>query len=115
MLNRLLWAFGSEHQNTEDPTERGKYGMLSGGVGIALNLLLFAGKLTAGILSGAVSVTAAAFNNLTDAASPVAPLLCFRLAGQKAYAHHPLGHGRTEYLAGPNVSLPFILLWVELG
>lgn len=115
MPNRLLWAFGSEHQNTEDPAERGKYGMLSGGVGIALNLLLFAGKLTAGVLSGAVSVTADAFNNLTDAASSVVTLVGFRLAGQKADADHPFGHGRMEYLAGLMVSLLIMLVGVELG
>lgn len=104
-----------EQQNTETAAGRGKYGMLSGGVGITLNLLLFAGKLTAGILSGAVSVTADAFNNLTDAASSVVTLVGFRLAGQKADADHPFGHGRIEYLAGLMVSLLIMLVGVELG
>ena len=98
-----------------DPAVRERCGALSGGVGIALNLLLFAGKLTAGILSGAVSVTADAFNNLTDAASSVVTLVGFRLAGQRADADHPFGHGRIEYLAGLLVSLFIMLVGVELG
>ena len=52
-----------------DIEKRNKYGMLCGIVGIFLNLILFAGKLFAGMLSGAISITADAFNNLSDAGS----------------------------------------------
>ncbi len=107
----LLWGKAP----VTDPAEREALGTLSGWVGIALNLLLFAAKLAAGILSGAVSVAADAFNNLTDAASSVVTLLGFRLAGQKADADHPFGHGRAEYLAGLMVSLLILLVGVELG
>ena len=41
-----------------DIEKRNKYGMLCGIVGIFLNLILFAGKLFAGMLSGAISITA---------------------------------------------------------
>ena len=47
-----------------DIEKRNKYGMLCGIVGIFLNLILFAGKLFAGMFSGAISITADAFNNL---------------------------------------------------
>ena len=40
-------------------------GVLSGGIGIALNLLLFGGKLLAGIITASIAVTADAFNNLS--------------------------------------------------
>ena len=52
-----------------DIEKRNKYGMLCGIVGIFLNLILFAGKLFAGMFSGAISITADAFNNLSDAGS----------------------------------------------
>ncbi len=100
---------------TEDPAVRERYGVLSGGVGIFLNLLLFAGKFIAGLITGAISVTADAFNNLSDAASSVVTLIGFRMAGQKADADHPFGHGRIEYLAGLLVSLLILLVGVELG
>lgn len=100
---------------TDDPLVREKYGMLSGAVGIVLNLLLFAAKFAAGLITGAISVTADAFNNLSDAASSVVTLVGFRLAGQKPDADHPFGHGRMEYLAGLAVSLLILLVGLELG
>lgn len=46
--------------------------------GIVLNLLLFAGKLTAGLLAASVAVVADAFNNMSDAGSAVVTLIGFR-------------------------------------
>jgi cation diffusion facilitator family transporter len=115
MLEWMLKIFVPGYQNTDDPSVRERCGMLSGGVGIFLNLLLFAGKLLAGLITGAISVTADAFNNLSDAASSVVTLAGFRLAGQEPDADHPFGHGRMEYLAGLIVSLLILLVGVELG
>ena len=78
--------------------ERRAYGILCGTLGIALNLLLFAGKYLAGFLSGSIAVMADAFNNLSDAGSSVITLLGFQFAGQAADEEHPFGHGRIEYL-----------------
>ena len=115
VLERILRRFVRGYEQTGDPAVRQRYGVLAGGAGIALNLLLFAGKLAAGLLTGAISVTADAFNNLSDAATSVVTLLGFRLAGQKADAEHPFGHGRIEYLAGLIVSLAILVVGVELG
>ena len=87
-----------------------RYGVLCGAVGIVLNLLLFAGKLAAGLLSGAIAITADAFNNLSDAGSSLITMVGFRVAGQKADSHHPFGHGRVEYISGLLVSLPFLFV-----
>lgn len=111
----ILRLFVPNYTDTENPAVREKCGALAGAVGLALNLLLFAGKLAAGLITGAISVTADAFNNLSDAASSVVTLVGFRLAGQKADADHPFGHGRIEYLAGLIVSLLILLVGVELG
>jgi len=115
LLDLFLRRFIPNYTQTADAAVRHRYGILAGVVGIVLNLLLFAGKLTAGLLAGAVSVTADAFNNLTDAGSSVVTLIGFRLAGQKPDAHHPFGHGRIEYLTGLVVSLIILLVGVELG
>ena len=115
LLESILRRFVPDYANTGDKAVRERYGVLSGVTGIILNLLLFAGKLIAGLLAGAISVTADAFNNLSDAASSVVTLVGFRLAGQKADADHPFGHGRIEYLAGLIVSLLILLVGVELG
>ena len=92
-----------------------RYGVLCGAVGIVLNLLLFAGKLAAGLLSGAIAITADAFNNLSDAGSSLITMVGFRVAGQKADSHHPFGHGRVEYISGLLVSVLVILVGFELG
>ena len=115
LLNFILRRFVPNYEHTADTAVRRSYGTLAGITGIILNLLLFAGKLAAGLLAGAISVTADAFNNLTDAASSVVTLVGFRLAGQKPDADHPFGHGRIEYLAGLAVSLIILLVGVELG
>ena len=79
-----------------DIEKRNKYGMLCGIVGIFLNLILFAGKLFAGMFSGAISITADAFNNLSDAASSIITLAGFKMAGQKPDSDHPFGHGQLQ-------------------
>lgn len=115
MLKFFLRRFIPDYENTADMAVRRRYGTVAGVTGIILNLLLFAGKLTAGLLAGAISIVADAFNNLTDAASSVVTVAGFRLAGQKPDADHPFGHGRIEYLSGLLVSLVILLVGVELG
>ena len=93
---------------------RTAYGTLAGIVGIFLNLLLFAGKFLAGVLSSSVAITADAFNNLSDAGSSVVTLLGFQLAGKKPDPDHPFGHGRMEYLSGLVVAMLILLMGFEL-
>ena len=115
MINRLVRLFIQDCDNVTDPAVREKYGVLSGAVGIVLNLLLSAGKFFAGVVTGSIAITADAFNNLSDAGSSVVTLLGFQLAGQKPDTHHPFGHGRMEYLSGLVVSMLILLMGVELG
>lgn len=115
MVRLLLKSFVPDYENTADPIVRERYGTLSGVVGIILNLCLTAAKLAAGLMTGAVSVTADAFNNLSDAATSLVTLLGFRLAGRKADEDHPFGHGRYEYLTGMAVSVAVLVVGVELA
>ena len=110
MFNAIFRRLFPEGSSPADPDVRRRCGVLAGGVGVGLNLLLFVGKLCVGVLPGAISVTAAAFNNLSDAAGSVVTLAGFRMAGQRADERHPFGHGRIEYLAGLAVSLLILLV-----
>ena len=115
MTDFLIKTFIRDSEQVHDPAVRERYGVLSGVVGILLNLLLSAGKLCAGVISASISITADAFNNLSDAGSSVVTLVGFKLAGQKADDGHPIGHGRLEYLTGLLVSLVILLVGLELG
>ncbi len=115
MIQFLARRLIRDRDNVTDPAVRRAYGVLCGCVGIALNLVLFAGKLLAGILSGSIAITADAFNNLSDAGSSVVTLLGFKLAAQAPDSHHPFGHGRLEYVSGLVVSMVILLMGLELG
>ncbi len=115
MTQLLLRLFVKDHSNTGDPKVRTAYGKLAGFVGIVCNLLLFAGKLLAGILSGSVAITADAVNNLSDASSSLVTLLGFKLAERPADEEHPYGHARIEYLSGLAVAALILIIGVELA
>ena len=115
MTEFLVRHFVRNGDQTDDPQVRERYGLLSGIVGILLNLFLSASKFLAGTVTGSISITADAFNNLSDAGSSVVTLVGFRLAGQKADKDHPFGHGRMEYLAGLLVSLLILMVGFELA
>ena len=102
-------------EDGSDPAVRQAYGLLSGGVGIVLNLLLSAGKLVAGVLTGSIAATADAFNNLSDAGSSVVTLVGFRMAAKRADDDHPFGHGRIEYLSGLAVAVAILVVGLELA
>ncbi len=115
MITLLSRLFIPNCENTDLPEVRRRYGVLSGTVGIFLNLILFAGKLIAGLLVHSVSIAADAFNNLSDAASSVITLIGFRLAGKRRDRNHPFGHGRAEYLTGLLVSVSIVVMGFELA
>ena len=111
----LLAKFFIKSEGKNEAQIRKAYGVLCGAVGIALNLLLFAGKFFAGLLSGSIAITADAFNNLSDAGSSLVTLLGFQLAGQTPDEDHPFGHGRIEYLSGLVVAALILMMGFELA
>ena len=115
MTNLLLRLFVPDYENREDTAVRAAVGSLSGTVGILCNLLLFAVKLAAGLMTGALSITADAMNNLSDASASIVTLAGFRLAGKPADAHHPYGHARFEYLSGLAVAALILFIGFELA
>jgi cation diffusion facilitator family transporter len=115
MTNLLIRLFVKQAEDTDTPAVRERFGMLSGAVGIVINLVLFSGKYLAAALSGSIAILADAFNNLSDAGSSVVTLIGFRMSGKKPDHDHPFGHGRMEYLAGMIVGFVILLFAVDLG
>lgn len=115
MTKLLLRLFVKDYKNKDKPRVRSGIGKLSGAVGIGCNLVLFALKLLVGTISGSVSITADAMNNLSDATSAIVTLVGFKLAEKPADDDHPYGHARYEYLSGLAVAAMIIVIGFELA
>ena len=115
MTKLLLKLFVKNYHNGSDPQVRAKTGRLSGVVGIAANAVLCVLKLLIGAVSGSVSITADAMNNLSDAASSIVTLIGFKLAERPADEDHPYGHARYEYLSGLAVAAMVLVIGFELA
>ncbi len=115
MTGFLIRMFIKDRDNIENARVRENYGKLAGIVGIATNLILFLIKIIAGTLSGSISITADAVNNLSDSGSSVVTLIGFKISGKPADADHPYGHARMEYISGLIVSFIILVLGFELA
>lgn len=111
----LLANIFLKDKDIENSGTRKAYGTLCSIVGIVLNILLFAGKYFAGMISGSIAIMADAFNNLSDAGSSFITLIGFWFAGKKPDIEHPFGHGRIEYLSGLGVAVMILLMGFELA
>lgn len=114
---RFIGKYIIKKKNAEESEQMSRqiYGTICSITGIMLNVLLFAGKYFAGIISGSIAITADAFNNLSDAGSSFITLIGFRFAGKKPDVDHPFGHGRFEYISGFIVSLAILMMGFELA
>ena len=111
MTDILVKLFVKDYKDVEKVSVRTAYGVLASGVGIFCNVLLTIAKMVIGILLHSVSVTADAFNNLSDAGSSIIGMIGVKMAEKPADKEHPFGHGRLEYIAALIVSF----LVIEVG
>ncbi len=115
MSSLLVKLFIKDKDNVTDTRVRTAYGILSGVVGILLNLILCAAKFIVGSLTGSIAITADAANNLSDAGSSVVTVFGFKLSNKPSDEDHPFGHGRIEYIAALIVSFFILFMSYELG
>ena len=93
-----------------DNAARTRLANLTSIVGIAVNVLLAAGKILTGFFSGSMSILADGINNLSDSANSVILLISFKMAARPADKEHPFGHGRAENIAALTISFIIALL-----
>ena len=114
MLSQFLVnKFIKDHDNTHDIKVRNSYGFLGGIIGILVNVVLFTIKLSVGLITSSISITADAFNNLSDAASSIITILGFKLSSMPADKEHPFGHGRIEYISALIVAFMVMLVGIQ--
>lgn len=114
MTTLLIKLFIRDSENTKDISVRTAYGTLGSVTGIVVNLLLAGFKYFAGMISGSISVTADAINNLSDAGSSIVSLAGVKLSAKPADKGHPYGHGRLEYISALAVAVLVFLMGFEL-
>ena len=112
MTQFLLKHFVKDYEHVEKVQVRTAYGVLSSMVGIVCNVFLFIVKFVIGMVLHSVSVTADAFNNLSDAGSSIISFVGVKVAERPADENHPFGHGRAEYIAALIVA--FLVIQVGL-
>ena len=110
MTEFLVKHFIKDYKDVEKISVRTAYGVLASIVGIFCNVFLFIVKFVVGLVLHSVSVTADAFNNLSDAGSTIISFVGVKMAEKPADKDHPFGHGRIEYIAALIVS--FLVLEV---
>lgn len=92
-----------------------KHGIRAGIVGIITNIILFAGKIAVGLISGSITIVADAINNIADAGSSVVTVIGFKLSSRPADEDHPFGHERVEQICALLVAIIVLAVGVLLG
>ena len=114
MTEFIFKLFVKDYDGSDSPQTRRSCGSAVAIIGMVMNIFLAAIKLFAGIVSGAISITADALNNLSDAGSQAVSLISFRISSKPADRDHPFGHARIEYVASMIVSFLVLMVGFEL-
>lgn len=112
-FNFIVNKFIKNNSDIKDDKVRNSYGVVGGIVGILVNVILFAIKLSVGLIVSSIAIMADAFNNLSDAASSLITILGFKLSNKPADREHPFGHGRIEYLSALIVAFMVMLVGLQ--
>lgn len=115
MTNFLIKTFVRDYENTGSAVVRTRYGVLSGIVGICLNIILSVFKMIFGALTKSISIVADGVNNLFDAFSSIISLVGFKISGKPADKEHPFGHGRIEYVSALTLAFFILIMGFELA
>ena len=115
MTNLLIKLFVKNYKDVKNPKVRTDYGVLSGVVGIVVNVIICCVKFVIGYLTGSIAITADAINNLSDAGSSAVTLFGFKISNKPADKEHPFGHGRVEYITSLIVSFIVLFMSFELA
>ncbi len=110
MLNKII----KNYDKPESTETRIRVGRFAGFVGIFSNVLLFAIKLTIGLIFGSVSIIADSLNNLSDSGANILTVVGYTLTGKPADKDHPYGHARMEYLCSLFISIIVAFLGFEM-
>jgi cation diffusion facilitator family transporter len=110
----IVRQFVKNHEDIENPEVRAKYGSLEGWVSIVINIILFALKLTLGLMVQSVSLIADAVHTIADSLTSVVIIIGFRVSQKPSDEEHPFGHGQMEPIATLVVAVLLFVAGFEL-
>lgn len=114
MLELILKQFIKDHKNTGNPAVRTRYVMVGSVAGIIVHMLMFAVKLTAGLLSNSLTIIADSFMGLSDSLSSVFSIIGARIGDKPANAKRPFGYGRVEYMTAVVIAALILFFGLSL-
>lgn len=94
-------------------TSSNKIAMNEGSISLVGNLILFAIKFWAGIVSASAALVADAWHTLSDSLSSIIIMIAAKVSDKKPDQEHPFGHGRAELIASMIVGILLCLIAVN--
>lgn len=105
-------AMTTNHAQSTRPYVRG---MRSSLIGLAVNLLLAAGKLVAGIVGTSYALIADAIESLGDSLGSIIVWRGLQIAQRPPDREHPYGHGKAEPIAAALVAVLLVAAGVAIA
>lgn len=90
-----------------------KLALKEGRISLVGNIVLFAIKLWAGMVSASSALIADAWHTMSDSLSSLIIIIAAKVSGKKPDEDHPFGHGRAELIAAMIVGILLVLIAVD--
>lgn len=84
-----------------------------GWISIAVNIVLFALKYWAGVVTGSIAIIADAWHTLSDSFTSIIVIVGVKISTKPADKEHPFGHGRAEWIASIIIGILLALIAFE--
>ncbi len=101
-------------QSTYSMEDRARTGSRASFVGLVVNAILSAIKITVGSLAGSVAILADGINNLSDTGSVLISFFSLKMAQKPEDKEHPFGHARIEYIGTLVIALVILYAGIDL-
>lgn len=101
--------------HTVSTSEKTKLGYGAGAISLIVNLILFAFKYWAGIVSGSVALIADAWHTLSDSLTSLIVIISVKISSKKADKKHPYGYGRVEQIAAIFIAVILAIVAYEFA
>nr|WP_290639917.1 cation diffusion facilitator family transporter [Labilibaculum sp.] len=97
-------------KNSKFKLDKSNWALVEGWLSIIGNILLFALKYWAGIVTGSIAIMADAWHTLSDSLSSVIVIVGAKISKKPADDDHPFGHGRADLISAFIIGILLLLV-----